>query len=105
MNGFKCLGCGTCCGWPGYVYVTDEEANAMARQLGIGRSEFRDEFTLLAPNRGQLCLKQAPGGVCIFLHENRCRVYPVRPRQCRDFPTKWGRDARCPACRIADVKG
>ena len=38
---FKCTQCGNCCtGGPGYVWFDDDEAQAMADQLGIEKREF-----------------------------------------------------------------
>ncbi|NBT90581.1 MAG: YkgJ family cysteine cluster protein, partial [Verrucomicrobia bacterium] len=28
-------------------------------------------------------------GACIFLEGQDCRIQPVKPQQCRDFPNAW----------------
>ena len=43
---FECTQCGNCCTGPsGYVQYTDDEANAMARDLGITREAFDARYT------------------------------------------------------------
>jgi len=83
---FACQACGHCCGGgPGYVWMDDDEAEAIARHLGLERDEFR---RLYARRLGRgLSLKEEPDFDCVMLDGgNRCRVYPVRPRQCRVWP-------------------
>ena len=84
---FECTRCGACCRTHGeysHLYMEDVEIEAMAKHLGLSEAEFRttycteeDGWTVLRPGHE----------VCPFLgEENRCRVYPVRPMQCRTWP-------------------
>lgn len=69
---------------------------AAAAALGMPEGAFIETHAVLARNRAQLTLKEAPGGACEFLDaEGRCRIYAARPRQCRDFPHGWKVDG-CP---------
>ena len=87
---FHCAGCGECCRWEGIVRVDDAQIAAIAEYLHITEQEFIDRYTRLAPDRRGLVLLDAPDGACCFLTpDNRCRIHPVKPRQCRDFPKTW----------------
>jgi uncharacterized protein len=96
---FACLQCGDCCRWPGSVLLEPADIAAAAGFLGLSEEAFIARHAGLARNRAQLTLREAAGGACEFLEAGgRCRIYPVRPRQCRDFPHGW-RVAGCPGLR------
>jgi Fe-S-cluster containining protein len=77
--------------------LTKADITLLAQHLGLHADEFIQRFTTLAANRAQLTLVEQAGGACCFLEaDNMCRVYPARPQQCRDFPTRW-RVSGCPA--------
>ncbi|MBI2809856.1 MAG: YkgJ family cysteine cluster protein [Candidatus Melainabacteria bacterium] len=83
---FKCTGCGKCCtGFPGTVWVSDEEIEALAKTLNISPEEFARKYTRRIGNR--LSLKEhARTYSCVFLDGKKCTVYDARPKQCRTFP-------------------
>jgi Fe-S-cluster containining protein len=64
------------------------ERSLMASELGISD----DKFTLLYTWRkyGVLSIKEKTNYDCVFLQINKsvysCRIYSVRPAQCRTFP-------------------
>ena len=92
LNHFECLGCGTCCRQDGYVRLREDEPDRIAEFLGMDVYEFIETFTLLTRDRQTLSLKdkkEGPGHDCIFLSSAGCRIHPVKPAQCRDFPRKW----------------
>ena len=94
---FRCRRCGSCCRWPGYVLLTAADIARMAGHLVMPETEFIERYTRLAANRGQLALQDGEGDDCIFLAPAaRCRVYPVRPVQCRLFPGTWDVPGDCP---------
>lgn len=96
MSAFSCLRCGACCRWPGSVLLEAADVAAAAAALGMGEKEFIDRHAMLARNRAQLTLKEAPDGACEFLERTgACRIYAARPKQCRDFPRGWRVDG-CP---------
>ncbi|MCH7590938.1 YkgJ family cysteine cluster protein [PVC group bacterium] len=35
---------------------------------------------------------------CIFLKDNRCQIYKVRPGQCRNYPFNWSREETLMTC-------
>ena len=85
----ECQRCTACCRWPGQVRLTDSEIARMAAFLKIGEVDFIQQFTRLRPDRQGLALNDKPDGECVFLDGEACRVQPVKPQQCRDFPNLW----------------
>ena len=83
---FKCTGCGDCCtGGPGYVWVTQEEIDALATRLKLTSAEFERRFVRYVGVRRSL--KERKNYDCVFLDANRrCTVYEDRPKQCRTWP-------------------
>ena len=95
-DSFACRQCGACCRWPGSVLLDAADLAAAAAALGLSEGDFIDRHAILARNRAQLTLKEAPDGAgeCL-LDDGRCRIYSARPRQCREFPHGW-QVAGCP---------
>lgn len=83
---FACTQCGQCCtGAPGYVWIDQQEIEAMAEFLKITVKEFITTYTRQV--NGQLALKEFPKSYdCIFLRDKKCLVYGARPKQCKTFP-------------------
>ena len=88
LEKFECLRCNECCRQPGFVYLRPGEPEAMAAFLKMDERQFLDEFCELQDRR-QLVLKKNPDESCVFLNDSGCRVHPVKPGQCLDFPRKW----------------
>jgi len=89
---FKCIRCGACCRWAGYVRLTDGDIDQIAKFLGLGVDEFVDRFTILTDDRECLSLIDQEDGSCIFYrHGNpsQCVIQKVKPEQCTGFPLKW----------------
>lgn len=85
----ECQRCTACCRWPGDVRVDDNEIAAIARHLNFAEAELIERFTKLRRDRQGLSLIEKPNGECVFLDGNLCRIQPVKPQQCRDFPNLW----------------
>lgn len=83
---FKCTGCGQCCtGFPGHVWVTPKEIDAIAKTLGISSEEVVAKYARRIGNR--ISLRELPKTYdCIFLKGKQCSIYGARPKQCRTFP-------------------
>lgn len=83
---FECQpDCANCCrAENGFVFLSENEAAAIARHLETGNDEFREWFTRSV--EGQLCLVDGQGDNCVFLEEDQCLIYEVRPAQCRSYP-------------------
>lgn len=89
-DSFVCQRCGACCRVPGYVRLTEADADALAEALGLSVPAFIEAYTDLSPTRSGLVLKGDPAAPCCFLTEdNLCRVHWARPQQCRDYPERW----------------
>lgn len=83
---FKCTECGKCCtGSPGYTWTTDEDIIAMADYLELSTKEFAQRYLRWVDGKYAL-LEHHKTFACIFLTDNKCAVYPVRPLQCRTYP-------------------
>lgn len=84
---FECTGCGNCCSHPdGTVMLTSEEAGAIADYLEMDEAGFLEKYLDISPGVNGLHLTSYDNGDCIFLENNQCQIYPVRPMQCRTFP-------------------
>ena len=88
---FECVRCGRCCAGPeeGYVWVTDEEIAAIAHHLRIPEDLMR-RFVRRIGGRCSL-VERKDNNDCIFLTASDaggqiCRIYLVRPSQCRTWP-------------------
>lgn len=91
---FECTKCGKCCtGSPGYVWLTIPEIYRIAEFLGIRDHELVRDYVRKVGER--LSLIEKPNGECIF-YEDGCKIYPVRPTQCRTFPF-WPEALQSPA--------
>lgn len=98
---FECTQCGNCCtGAPGYVHFTDDEARAMAAQLGLSVEGFYEKYMWeSALGRSLTEVKTEHGHDCVLLDRESvpgkalCRVYRARPAQCRTWPF-WGDNVR-----------
>ena len=90
-HNFVCIKCGKCCTWSGYVIITDAEADQIAEFLNLDAKTFIAKFAKLTSSRKNLSLIEKDNGECIFFDsENHlCKIYEVRPKQCRNFPLKW----------------
>ena len=89
LSQFKCLRCLACCRQNGYVRLRPGEAEKIADFLGMDIYAFTDRYTILTRDRQTLSLKEKENHACIFLTDQGCRIHPVKPGQCLDFPHKW----------------
>ncbi|HBI16501.1 MAG TPA: zinc/iron-chelating domain-containing protein [Desulfobulbaceae bacterium] len=86
-----CATCGgRCCrGESGYIWVNRGEIDRIAAYLLMNPIDFIASSVRQVDNR--LSLRERRAGeeaVCLFfdLRACKCRIYPVRPAQCREFP-------------------
>jgi len=86
-HAFHCNRCLSCCKTDGYVYLQENEVDAIAACLGIEIPLFLEHYCDIIPPR--LVLKSFHNNACIFLTETGCLVYQVRPLQCKGFPHVW----------------
>lgn len=102
---FQCTRCGACCRWPGYVRLTEKEVDEIAEFLEMTIEEFIETCTILTKDRRCLSLIEHPDdGRCILLtNDGRCRINPVKPRQCRNFPNLWNFPGWQNICKARDT--
>lgn len=100
---YECTRCGACCRWAGDVCIEEDEVREIALFLEMDEQEFINECCRLRANRKGLSIKDAADGACLMLTENGCRINPVKPRQCRDFPNKWNFPGWRELCRAREV--
>ena len=111
---FQCTQCGDCCsGAEGYVWVNQEEIDAMAARTGMTPADFEAAYVKRVGKRRSL--KERPGGDCVLLDEQTrtCTAYEERPRQCKTWPfwdsnlrspEAWAEAAEaCPGCNKGQV--
>lgn len=87
----KCEQCGgkCCVGESGYVFVNVDEMLAMAKFLGLAFEVFTQKFVRKVGYKFSLI--ETPRELsndfcCVFFNAGKCTIYPVRPKQCREFP-------------------
>ncbi len=89
---FECQHCGRCCSGPeeGYVWVKKSEVVSIAEFLGMTVEQVHEKYLCKAGRR--YSIKERPDNKdCVFLQVGEdetktCRIYPVRPTQCRTWP-------------------
>lgn len=85
---FECTGCGSCCRQPGFVDVSNDEAERIARYL-LGDDASAGDLSPLVWQRSPdgWEIDVPTGKVCPLLDTNgRCSVDAVKPWQCAAFP-------------------
>ncbi|MFQ5965302.1 MAG: YkgJ family cysteine cluster protein [Candidatus Scalinduaceae bacterium] len=81
---FECQRSGRCCmGEPGVVRVNKREINLISSSLSITQNLFAKRYLRIV--NGHYSLLEYKNGDCI-MYENGCKIYAVRPSQCRTFP-------------------
>ena len=81
---FECRRCGECCtGDPGTVYIGPEEILPIAEALGVTKTAFISQY--LYPYKDSFSVGEDKQGRCLLFNDG-CKVYEVRPLQCRTFP-------------------
>ncbi|MGE0610650.1 MAG: YkgJ family cysteine cluster protein [Pirellulales bacterium] len=93
---FTCSQCGDCCtGAPGYVWVNQEEIDALAAEKKVTVEEFEKKYVRKVGIRRSLV--EFSNGDCVFFdgQSRKCTVYGARPRQCRTWPF-WASNVRTP---------
>ena len=80
---FSCHMCGDCCRGYGGTYVSAADIQAIAEYLQEDPEQFKTKYCQLSGSR--YVLAQSDSGFCVFWDE-LCRIHPVKPRMCRNWP-------------------
>jgi Fe-S-cluster containining protein len=83
---FSCTRCGNCCtGEAGFVWVDENEIQAIADRLKVSVEEVIGIYTKILYEKRSL--KEKLNGDCVFFEKEKgCTIYDIRPRQCRTWP-------------------
>ena len=67
---------------------TKADIYRISKHLGMSYKQYFDKYLEVEEETGDLMNKRLP---CQFLQkDNKCSIYPVRPRDCSGFPhTQW----------------
>ncbi len=105
---FKCVRCGDCCKWHGYVKVSESEAEAIAQFIGMDTADFYENMLMPGDEGESVSLTENDDGSCPFYSDSPqgCRIYEVRPSQCMSYPLEWRNpDKRCPGLENVNEPG
>jgi Fe-S-cluster containining protein len=78
-----CSQCGLCCRMF-LINLTEEEYRSGTYKTHLQKFGFIADFRK-ATGCGANILKHKEDGECIYLKENKCSVYNIRPSACREF--------------------
>jgi len=82
---FKCQqGCSSCCKSGGVVLISDEDVPKISKYLKLSIEDFLKRYT--KKDGKKIFLIDREINDCIFLEDDKCQIYPVRPAQCKTFP-------------------
>lgn len=85
-----CLTCANCCQTLGPKFL-EKDILRIARHLGLRPGHFTEKYLYLDED-GDYVLQSRP---CPFLEaDNRCAIYDIRPKACREYPHTDARNMR-----------
>lgn len=76
-----CKKCGNCCKQL-YPDIIPNDIKRITSHLGISKASFVKKY-LIKNEDGTYRFKKKP---CVFLHQNKCKIYHVRPHECKKYP-------------------
>ena len=85
---FNCNQCGLCCGdtkqKTRHILLLEAEAKTIASQTNLDMTDFLNQINEKFP----FCyeMKKTNESKCVFLKENKCTIYELRPLICRFYP-------------------
>ena len=86
---FRCIKCGKCCGdtkeKTRHVLLLKREAEEISKKTLRPILDFAVKIEGRAPYNYEM-KKTAEGGHCLFLENNHCTIYLLRPLICRFYP-------------------
>jgi uncharacterized protein len=93
---FNCTQCGDCCKWEGFVLLIDDDIRRLADHEGLSLGDFTAKFTAPKHLKGVLetsLVDKKGTDECVYLKDNKCSVYDIRPKQCSEYPLRY--DPKC----------
>lgn len=85
---FECNRCGLCCGdtqeKTRHILLLQKEAKQIAEHVRMQTADFSLEINDKFPYGCEM--KKTSDGQCVFLKENQCTIYSLRPLICRFYP-------------------
>ena len=85
---FTCNRCGLCCGdtkqKTRHILLLKSEAKKIASHTSQSTSDFSGEIKGKLPYMYEM--KKTSDGICIYLKDNKCGIYALRPLICRFYP-------------------
>lgn len=76
-----------CSGESGIISFTKDEMAKISSFLQISNEQFLSDFCRKTGYKYSIKEIQMNGKYnCIFLSENKCDIYDIRPKQCKTFP-------------------
>lgn len=81
-DSIDCRQCANCCR-VATTQINERDADRLARFLGLRLAAFLNDYTEIT-DEGRILKRTSDG--CIFLDNNLCSVYEVRPNTCELFP-------------------
>ena len=86
---FRCAKCGICCGdtkeKTRCILLLTPEAEQISKTTSQPTSQFAVKIEGREPYRYEM-KKRVEDGKCVFLENDRCTIYSVRPLICRFYP-------------------
>jgi Fe-S-cluster containining protein len=85
---FKCTRCGLCCGDTPYKTRHVLMLRTEAEKISDATKQPIDRFTVEVEDKVPYVYEMAKtkAGTCVFLKENQCTIYTLRPLVCRFYP-------------------
>lgn len=78
----NCTECAHCCKTMTPIF-TDEDINRISAYLGMSPESFHAQYLEVEEGSGATVNKVLP---CVFLVNDKCSIYEVRPIDCAEFP-------------------
>jgi len=85
---FECSKCGLCCGdtkqKARHILLLESEVNTISEAMCLPKQTFTKQIV----NKTPYCyeMKKDFEGRCLFLKDNKCTIYSLRPLICRFYP-------------------
>lgn len=79
-----CTKCGNCCKVL-KLMLDKEDIERISKYLNISEDDFINKY-LIKNKDGDFEFKRKP---CVFLVDNKCKIYDIRPKECKEFPNLY----------------